>query len=105
VTQPLAEMLYPIPGFPDYYVNGIGAIYSIKGPELRPLRIHQTGSGALFVRIYNKDGSRRAVRIRKLLRVHGIQLEDWMKDKLRKDNGLKWGNGHGETEDTVGNGS
>ena len=90
MTQPPTETLYPVPGFPDYYVNGIGAIFSAKGPELRPLKVHQTHSGALYVRIYSKNGDRRAVRIRKLLRVHGIQLEEWMKDQLREDNGLEW---------------
>jgi hypothetical protein len=89
VTQSPAETLYPVPGFLEYYVNGIGAIFSAKGPQLRPLKVHQTHSGALFVRIYKKDGSRYSVRIKKLLQVHGIQLEDWMKEQLRKDNGLE----------------
>lgn len=81
MTQPEGTM-HPVPGFPGYYVNGIGAVFSTKRGGLHQLKVHATKSGALFVHIYRSNGTRRCVRIRKLLRVHGIVLEDWMKKQL-----------------------
>lgn len=81
-------LVFPVPGFPGYVVTSIGAVYSTKGSAPRRLQVHETKTGALYVRIYNANGSRHTVRIRKLLYGHGIMLENWMKDQLRLENRL-----------------
>lgn len=79
IDIPPTDRLYPVLGFPGYFVNGLGIVFSAR---FREIQIYTTSNGALFVRLLNQKGRRPSVRIRKLLRVHGIDFEDWMKDTI-----------------------
>ena len=79
------DFLLPLPDRPDYFINPYGQVYSKKSGELRPLKIRQTSHGKFFVHIYETQGRRQTLGIRKLLAdTFGVRFEDWMKDLLRE---------------------
>lgn len=62
-----AALIAPITAHPGYLIDTEGNVYSRLSGELRPIKLRQTRRGRLYVYIYDVNGRRQYIGIKKLL--------------------------------------
>lgn len=58
--------LYHIKGFPDYVINGLGEVYSLKSETIRKLKFNKDKDGYLLVHLY-QNRKRYAKKVHRLV--------------------------------------